>query len=406
MTTNALMKLGRLIGVNHILVAAKHNKRTMYAAGFTGSDIDAARSHLNYSLAGPGTPDGVVTLWRKQRASAGIKKPRRTDEVSAIEIIFSLPVDTQIDLSSYFTACTTWVANRFGGSNNILSSDVHLDESAPHCHVIVVPLVDGKMKGSDLYWGGSKNHEAQHDDFYACVGSHYGLRKPQAKKKPSKSVKEAQATQVRNSLRALPGDAERWAAVAGSVDGSIGRDSGPYLKELGLTPTAGPKKTLKEIALSTGAGPKTEAGQARKDASFHLSPNQAGRKPIGFGDRPQASDAPSNDQTLSCVGFDHSIPFSVSPAHHPRPGGADSRQTPSPAPEVHPPHSAEPTDQPAASEYTRTRDADLDPADFDPDRGEHITRQVRTQSAKAAAMAWVSGGLPTRPDAAAPQAAR
>ena len=109
--------------------------------------------------------------------------------------------------------------------------------------------------------------------------------------------------------------------------------------------------------------------------------SRTGRNPIGF-------DATA-DETLSCVVVAKFTPSSPSTSDHPQCSGAVL--------------TADTLDAPV---YTRQRDTDLNPEDFDHERGEHSTRQVQTQSRKAAAQDWVGGRLLARPDAAAPQADR
>lgn len=54
-------------------------------------------------------------------------------------------------LRTFYEECTRWAESHFGVQ--VLSSVVHLDEGAPHCHVILLPLVDGRMNGARLYGG-------------------------------------------------------------------------------------------------------------------------------------------------------------------------------------------------------------------------------------------------------------
>ncbi|WP_368923885.1 plasmid recombination protein, partial [Comamonas aquatica] len=56
------------------------------------------------------------------------------------------------DECAYFQAALDWMATEFG-SANLLSAVVHKDESAQHMHVLIVPLVQGSMQGSDLLGG-------------------------------------------------------------------------------------------------------------------------------------------------------------------------------------------------------------------------------------------------------------
>ena len=59
--------------------------------------------------------------------NAGITKLRK-DAVKAIEIVFSLPVEPNLDQRRYFEDCLSWAAGQFGGAGNVLAADVHLDE--------------------------------------------------------------------------------------------------------------------------------------------------------------------------------------------------------------------------------------------------------------------------------------
>ena len=199
------MALKPLAGQAHLLVAVEHNKRTMYAQGVDPmGKVDRDRSHLNYSLGGAAEPRGVVDLWKQLREAAGIFKPKRKDEMSAIEVVFSLPhgAERLIDLRSYFADCTAFACRRFGsGHASLLCSVVHLDQDQPHCHVLVLPLVDGKMQGAAVFYGTSKTggeprtyrHHLQ--AFFTEVASNYGLKK--AKPKLAGPAKKAAAKAVR-----------------------------------------------------------------------------------------------------------------------------------------------------------------------------------------------------------------
>jgi hypothetical protein len=131
-----------------LLSAARHNKRAQQRERGSRWHIDAALSYKNENLVGPDTPEGVAALARTMMEAAGVAKLRR-DYTQAIELLFSMPPDTPIDTGVYFRRCVDWAGGKFG-AGNILSADIHRDESAPHCHVLVLPLVAGKMCGSAL----------------------------------------------------------------------------------------------------------------------------------------------------------------------------------------------------------------------------------------------------------------
>ena len=129
------------------MAAAKHNLREI-----GGAHVDPSRSSLNVVLAGPGTADEVAKqAVAKALAAAAVggaaivRKIARRNGTRAAEIIFGLPASTSVDCSAYFAECLRWVENTFG--DVVLSAVVHMDESAPHAHVLMLPMRDGKWLG-------------------------------------------------------------------------------------------------------------------------------------------------------------------------------------------------------------------------------------------------------------------
>ena len=138
MSASGFFKMQKLKGSGKVLAASRHNKRLIQAELGAGSHIDAARICLNLSLHGPDSPEAVARLAKDRMAAAGVR-PQKKNAVLALEHVFSLPANTDIDLKAYFSDCVQWVARNFGGLDNVLSADVHLDESAPHLHVLILP---------------------------------------------------------------------------------------------------------------------------------------------------------------------------------------------------------------------------------------------------------------------------
>lgn len=192
MSGAAFLRVQKLVGQSIVKAAAKHNKRAIARElGVVGGSIDPVRCGLNYALAGPSTACEVAELASRLMADAGITKLRK-DAVRAIEVVCSLPVGTQIDSRAYFSECVQWVSESFGG--HVLAADVHLDEAAPHLHVLALPLVGGRMVGSDLV-GGIGTLKARQRDFHETIAQPYGLNsKPvttkQGKGKVAKAVIE------------------------------------------------------------------------------------------------------------------------------------------------------------------------------------------------------------------------
>lgn len=349
MSAAAFLRVKKLKGGGIIKAAARHNRREIQAELGADSHIDPARTRLNETLQGAATPDGVALLAKDLMRGAGIGKLRK-DAVLGIEAVFSLPPDTAIDDAAYFTDCATWAGVYFGGAQNILSVDIHRDEGAPHCHVLILPLVDNRMDGSNLIGGKQKMLEMQ-KLFFEAVASRYGLRKAPARL--SGTAKEAAAKAVLQNLRETADTAltsKLWATLREAIE----RDPAPYLMALGLA-IEKPKKALKTMAaIFTGKG---KGGNKQTDNRSN---------PIGFV-------VPAKRQTLCSVGF-------------------DQKQSPQGNPKVAPRVSASKQDS-GMVETVRVRESENDPAYFNPETGEFFKPPQSTRLNRAAADSWVAGAL-------------
>nr|WP_315240100.1 plasmid recombination protein [uncultured Albidiferax sp.] len=338
MSGAAVLRIKKLKGSGIITVAARHNKREIPVEMGAMGSIDPTRSRLNYTLAGPATAGDVGQLAKDRMTAAGVVKLRK-DAVMGLEIVFSLPSNTAIDDRAYFAACTAWAVGRMGGV--ILSADTHRDEAVPHCHVLLLPLIDGRMDGSNLL-GGKQKLMALQKDFHAVVASKFGLSKAPARL--AGIAKQAGAKAVLQKLREISDGAlqsNAWSVIREAVE----RDPGPFLMALGVE-LATPKKKLRtftQIMTGKGKGPAKE-------------PN-----PIGF-------TLPKKEQTLCSVGFAPKPPVSLPAASQPRPALKLSR----PTDDSHG-LDLEQTDG-SELETVRIRDCDLDPTLYDMDSGEYFKR--------------------------------
>lgn len=200
MSASHLIRLGRIKGKNGILDAMKHNKRTLQSERGASANIDPTRTKLNYCLTAQGTPEDIATHAKVEMVRAGIDIPRK-NAVLAVEIVFSLPIRWHDqDSRPFFKDCFDWVKVSFRGE--LLSFDVHLDEAAPHAHAVILPLVDGKMRGSEMI-GGIGNLNRLRGLFYTNVASHYGFTKNN-KRHLSKSDKKKLESDVLTALRSDP----------------------------------------------------------------------------------------------------------------------------------------------------------------------------------------------------------
>ena len=247
MTDALFLRFGKIKGSGHLLAAARHNKRELQAEHGASGYIDASLTRLNYCIAGEQTAQAINARAQRMRADVGATKLRR-DAVQAIEVLFSLPVDRISVRERYFADCTRWIGERFG-HDNILSSDVHLDEAMPHCHVLVMPLRNGRMQGSGMI-GGRKQLIAIREDFHSKVGTLYGLSKgmPRLTGQRKKTVAENVIERLLSDSDALTRSCI-WLTVRNAIE----RDPGPFAVALGLDIPPASSKSFVEIFTGSGA---------------------------------------------------------------------------------------------------------------------------------------------------------
>ncbi|CDS50802.1 hypothetical protein [Polaromonas sp. CG9_12] len=379
MSGAAFLRIKKLKGGGIITVAARHNRRVIQAEmGATGS-IDPARSHLNETLHGPQTADDVGQLAKDLMREAGVVKFRK-DSVMALEFVFSLPSDHRIDDRAYFADCAAWAAAQYGGAQNILSVDIHRDEGAPHCHVLLLPLLNRKLAGSDMV-GGKQKLMATHKQFHDSVASGYGLLKAPARL--TGASKQAAAAAVLAKLKSTSDPALSSMAWATIRDG-IETNPGPWVLALGIEIDVAKKskRSFTQIMTSKGKGPAKE-------------PN-----PIGFG-------TASKEQTLCSVGFGPKQPPPATPKTAPPPAPPPPARPPGPAHDdvvqvdqhdttaTGAPPPARPA--PAFTDSVRVRDNQIDASLYDPNTGEYFQRPPPpARHNRAAADGWVTQTLASR----------
>ena len=74
----------------------------------------------------------------------------------------------------FFVDCTHFFAERYG-EGNIVSAVVHMDETTPHLHLNLIPIVDGRLSAKTLF--GRKELQSLQTDFHSAVGKKWGLQR-------------------------------------------------------------------------------------------------------------------------------------------------------------------------------------------------------------------------------------
>lgn len=380
------LRIKKLTGKGIIEVAARHNHREILAelGAAPGERIDPTRVGLNRVLRGFDTASAVASQAKKMMDDAGVKPLKRT-AVMALEIIFGLPPQSTIDHDQFFCEAVQWAEKYFAVPN--ISAIVHNDEAAPHCHVLLLPLVDGRMVGSDLM-GGRAKLLAMHADFHTQVGQLHGLTRQATQKRHSAATRQ-QAIDL--AFEVLEANSGLSAAVLRALLVPHMNDPAPLLLEMGLTMPAEKVKPQ-----------DTFVGIMTRSCKPELKPIGIGkRNPIGIDD----SGTPEKELSLSCVGKRISTP-PFPPPNEPQQATQDQ---PAPAfaitasasihrKEIEPSRvTSTGTSQAAATnpqpidtegDYVRVRDNEQPTKQWSDELGEFILLPVK-QSAKRAATSLV-----------------
>lgn len=126
----------------------KHYERGLDSKGepvkFGNQNIDSSRSHLNYNLA----PKRDISQGEfvKQRCSE-VHCLKRKDINVMCSWVVTMPKDLPEHLEQdFFKATYKFLADRYGGEQNVVSAYVHKDEVTPHLHFAFVPVTFDKKK--------------------------------------------------------------------------------------------------------------------------------------------------------------------------------------------------------------------------------------------------------------------
>lgn len=159
-----------------LLEAAKHNLREIQCELGAVGHIDPKRMADNIIMSGPTTAAQVQAHADALLASVDTTRLKR-DHVQAVEVVFSLPAGSSLDVAGYFARCVEWL--RVALPLPIVSGVAHLDEAAPHAHVLMLPVVEGRHVGGGLI--DKPKLLRLRDAFFQKVAGPAGLKRDSAK---------------------------------------------------------------------------------------------------------------------------------------------------------------------------------------------------------------------------------
>ena len=122
----------------------EHDTRTAQH-DYKNPDIDPKRTHENYSF----IHDNRTAIERLEQRLSEVKVQKRKDVNVLCSWVITKPYDVSEEREElFFKECYRFLTEKYG-SRNVITADVHYDESTPHLHFTFVPTVANNRKYKD-----------------------------------------------------------------------------------------------------------------------------------------------------------------------------------------------------------------------------------------------------------------
>lgn len=341
-----LLRIGKMKGGGIITAAARHNLREIQAELGADSHIDPLKTIQNIILRGASDAAGVASLAVQLMEQGKVK--RRKDEVLGLEVVVSLRPASGMDEKAFFEAAVNWADNFF--EIPILSAVIHNDEAAPHCHIVMLPLFDGRMIGGKLV-GNIPRLLAMQADFYDKVGQPYGLTRPTPVKRYSSVARVKAAAMVIDYLKTHPKSLNE-PTICDALRDALTLNPMPVMAALGLDMPEAKKPneaTFNDCLVKRSKPEKSsDCVPVAPMKSIDFTPPEKA-KSIDFIPKNEVQ----KERSLSCVDF----------VIYPQPVEAPKRQI----------------DDDFQDDYSREREDDLTGKVWDEERGEFVTLPTKVK---------------------------
>ena len=157
-------------------LAEAHNMRRMVRGN---SAIDPLRRDLNMELVplGPTSlEDKVMSILKDKGLDLNHYSYKKKNRGYAVELLFTVTDGYKCDFYSLYSDCIEWLKS-YHPESVIAHAVIHLDEKTPHMHVVLVPLVDGKLQ-ADKVRGYKECNAARSISLFEYLDPDYGLGFP------------------------------------------------------------------------------------------------------------------------------------------------------------------------------------------------------------------------------------
>jgi uncharacterized protein YcgL (UPF0745 family) len=190
------MNIEKVSNVGALGVKYNHNMRTNPNEDL--SHIDSTKTYLNHDIVNVNNTyyrDLVMGRIEEVSVMCGHNIKKRKDAVIALSVYIAYTHGAEktngFTIEEWEQAVYHWLCNYFG-KDNVVSAYVHLDESSPHIHAIVVPVTPDLRLCAKDFTGGRKKLSQIH----RSLGETFG-KPPFCMEMPKQNVKKASHTSVR-----------------------------------------------------------------------------------------------------------------------------------------------------------------------------------------------------------------
>lgn len=155
----------------------RENERDETYRSKSNPQIDCERTPHNYHFI---KPDDTYTAFINQRIT-DLAPKRKVKDDAVLMCSFFVGASPEFfvgkdrdDIGAFFFECTEFFAERYG-RENIISAVVHLDETTPHMHLNLMPVLDGRLCAKQLF--DRKELRSIQTDLHNDVGKHWNLER-------------------------------------------------------------------------------------------------------------------------------------------------------------------------------------------------------------------------------------
>ena len=208
-----------------IVGVERENERDETYRSKLNPQIDRERTRFNHHFI---KPNGSYTAFINRRLKELAPKRKVKDDavLMASFLIGASPEffknKSHNDIDAFFFECTDFFAERYG-RENIVSAVVHMDETTPHLHLNLMPILEGRPCAKKLF--DRKALATLQSDLHKEIGSHWDLQRGKIgskaqhldtaayklKKMQESAIKAEQQADAAEARKAL---AEQDAAIA------------------------------------------------------------------------------------------------------------------------------------------------------------------------------------------------